>query len=79
MELKGLEVEENQENELKESIKERNTSFINTLEQQAKEFSEKHPEFDMLTLSKRPEDMSWELYRFVRKISNKTLYKYVRR
>jgi len=90
MELKGLEEKDYQELDMekltedtkeinKEDIKERNTSFINTLEQQAKEFSENNPKFDMLTLTKRPEGMSWELYKFIRKISNKTLRNYVRR
>jgi hypothetical protein len=61
------------------SIKERNLGFMNTLDQQAKEFNEKNPDFDMLTITKRLEGMSWELYKFIRKISNKTLRNYVRR
>lgn len=63
----------------KGEIKERNESFINTLEQQAKEFSDNNPDFDMLLMTKRPDDMSWELYRFIRKVSNKTLKNYIRR
>jgi hypothetical protein len=64
---------------VEEDIKERNTSFINQLEQQAKVFSEANPGFDMLTLTKRPEGMSWELYKFIRKVSNKTLKRYIKR
>lgn len=51
---------------------------IKDYEKMAREFGDKHPNFDFLTMTKRPEDMDFELYRLLRKVGNKTIKSYLK-
>lgn len=59
----------------KKEIKEK----LEKLENEAKELREKNPQMDFTIITERPEGMSRELYKFMRKLSNKTIRNYIRR
>jgi hypothetical protein len=52
---------------------------LDKLEEKAKEFAEKNPGFDYTIITRRPEGMDYDLYKFLRRVSKKAVKNYLKR
>lgn len=77
------------ENNLKEQLEDiaiplvegeeiKKVSKSDDIESKAALWLEEHPGFDMITMTKRPDDMPYELYTIIRRIAKRALKNYRR-
>jgi len=76
---------ENKKEELKEQLQDiaipakETTIEASEIERQAALWLEDHKDFDLITMTKRPEDMPYELYTVIRRVAKKALKRYTSR